>query len=107
MSVEEETQAKRRENEVAECKGIRSYLIITRLAHRYYVKRIVIRRIADLFLACKDQTSHLIVSWWRWVKIDSWVDPFSALRSRMGISHGVIQWGIAAVTAGYDCTAGL
>lgn len=55
MSVEEETQAKRREDEVAKCKGIRSYLITTRLAHRYYVKRIVTRRIADLFPACSQK----------------------------------------------------
>ena len=54
MSVEEETQAKRREDKVAKRRGIRSYLM-TGLAHRYYVKRIVIRRIADLFPACSQK----------------------------------------------------
>ncbi len=89
------------------CKGIRSYLITTGLAHRFH-KRIVTRRMADLFPACSQKVGLRTSLFLMEVGQNRFVGG-SILRFALsdGDQPRGSQWGIAAVTAGYDCTAGL
>lgn len=47
-------RAKETKNAVAEWRGTRSYLMIGQ-AHRYYAKKTVIGRVADLFPECSQK----------------------------------------------------